>query len=118
MANERADIFAEEDDDLGLSQFKPKPIDQPQRPGPETLTSIAGQGKFVSREPATDLAKPRTKWRYRTGRDQQFNTRASQATINGYTALAERLNCPIAEVVERALHALQKELDASQVRQG
>lgn len=110
MANERADIFA---DDLDVSRFKPKADDLPPRPGPEALAGI-GQGKFVSREPAPappPRVKERAKWRYRTGRDQQFNTRASQATIDGYNALAERLNCPIAEVVERALHALEREIE-------
>ena len=122
MASDRGDIFA--DEDLDLAKFKPKAADLPPRPGPEVLAQ-AGGDKFVSREAvapapkARKTAEPKTpekaerKWRYRTGRDQQFNTRASQATVQGYAALAERLNCPIAEVIERALQALQREIDAS-----
>ncbi|WP_267426774.1 hypothetical protein [Methylobacterium sp. GC_Met_2] len=111
MNSERADIFA--DADMDLSKFKPKTGDSPKGPGPEALAG-AGGPKFASRDPASAPPPPQVKptggkWRYRTGRDQQFNTRASQATIDGYNALAERLNCPIAEVVERALHALQRE---------
>ncbi len=109
MANERADIFAEAD--IDLSRFKPK-ADEPPSPDPVALAK-AGGGKFVSREPAAPPIPKEagSRWRYRTGRGQQFNTRASQATIEGYAALAERLNCPIAEVVERALSALQREID-------
>jgi hypothetical protein len=40
-------------------------------------------------------------------RNLQFNTRASQATIDAFSAIAEQLNCPVAEV----LQALQRELD-------
>lgn len=111
MANERADIFA--DTDIDLSRFKPKPADQP--PGPDAAAlAKAGGGKFVSREAASPAAPKEAggRWRYRTGRGQQFNTRASQATIDGYMVLAERLNCPIAEVVERALSALQREVES------
>ena len=111
MANERVDIFAEADIDLG--KFKPKDDDQPKRPAPEAFAGI-GEGKFVSREPAK-TAKPLVKkpYRYRTGRDRQLNVRASSKTIDGYTALAETLNCSVAELIERALSALQREVEHS-----
>jgi hypothetical protein len=107
MANERADIFADDLNDLG--SFKPK-AEPTARPGPDILKE-AGQGKFVSREVVSPPARKET-WRYRTGRDRQFNTRASQDTIDGFNDLARQMNCPVAEAVERALHALRREIIA------
>lgn len=110
MQKQRADIF---EDDLDLSKFQPKAADEPARPGPEVLAA-AGQGKFVSREPVSskpDDAAPHQQRRYRTGRTKQFNTRATQETVDGYAAIAEQLNCSVADAVERALHALRRELE-------
>ena len=41
----------------------------------------------------------------------QFNTRASQQTIERFEALRERLNVSKAEAMERAIAALERELE-------
>ena len=84
------------------------------RPDPAQLRALAEKASFPSREasPAPQATANAAPWRYRTGRTAQFNVKASQATINLCGALARRLDRPKAEIIERALAALERELDA------
>ena len=105
MTSDRASIFA--DDEPVASS----------RPSAEQVRALAETGGFTSREPRSPAAQPprqpRTPWRYRTGRDVQFNVKVSQATRDGFEVIAERLNRPKGEIVERALAALERELAAA-----
>jgi len=113
MMGERASIFNDEDD-LNLGDFKPKAPNEAPAVKPEQVRAVAEQSKFRSREPnpqpasTADRAEP---WRYRTGRDVQFNAKVKAETKAGYQDIARRLERPLGEVLERALAALQRELD-------
>jgi hypothetical protein len=55
----------------------------------------------------TDSAtKPAKQRRHRTGRNQQVNVKATAQTIEHFNRLADELDVPQAEVLERALQAL------------
>ena len=89
------------------------------RPDAAQLRALAEKASFPSREasPAPQATAKAAPWRYRTGRTAQFNVKASQATIDLCEALARRLDRPKAEIIERALVALEREL-AAPVRAG
>jgi hypothetical protein len=93
-----------------LSRFAPKPRAAAGRPSLADLQAQPESAKFVSREPVIAPVRP-APYRYRTGRNLQFNTRASQQTIDRFEALRERLNVSKAEVMERAIAALEREVE-------
>jgi hypothetical protein len=103
MAGSPASIF---DDDEPVAPPVP-------RPDPEQVRALSEAANFRSREavppPAPSVPK-RQPWRYRTGRNVQFNARAKQQTVDDFHAIAEQLDRPIGEVLERALAALKREL--------
>ncbi len=104
MNTKPASIFASAENDL---------LDMPAtaaRPTPEQVRAVAQDTNFRSREAAPSAPVRAVPWRYRTGRDVQFNVKVSQATREGFEALAMRLNRPKGELVERALAALEREL--------
>jgi hypothetical protein len=98
MTTHRASIFTDEE-----------PPAAP-RPSAEQIRALAEGGGFTSREPRPPTPQKAGPWRYRTGRTAQFNVKASQATIDRCEALARRLERPKAEIIERALAALEREL--------
>ena len=104
MAGSPVSIF---DDDEPAA---PPPVP---RPDPEQVRALSEAANFRSREavPALALSAPkRQPWRYHTGRNVQFNARAKQQTVDDFHAIAEQLDRPIGEVLERALAALKREL--------
>jgi hypothetical protein len=107
---DRINIFSQVDTDkpADLSRFAPKPRAGAGRPSLTDLQAQPDSSKFVSREPVMARAAP---YRYRTGRNMQFNTRASQQTIGRFEALRERLNVSKAELIERAIAALEEKLE-------
>jgi hypothetical protein len=106
---ERIDPFAQEEKPP-LSRFQPKPPGNPGRPSLTDLEQRPDSGKFISREPVAAPEKPAL-FRHRTGRNLQFNTRASQHTIERFEALRARLNISKAATMERAIDALERELE-------
>jgi hypothetical protein len=103
MAGSPASIF---DDDEPVAPPVP-------RPDPEQVRALSEAANFRSREAVPAPAPPvpkRQPWRYRTGRNVQFNARAKQQTVDDFHAIAEQLDRPIGEVLERALAALKREL--------
>jgi hypothetical protein len=103
MAGSPASIF---DDDEPVAPPVP-------RPDPEQVRALSEAANFRSREAVPAPAPPAPKrqpWRYRTGRNVQFNARAKQQTVDDFHAIAEQLDRPIGEVLERALAALKREL--------
>lgn len=103
MAGSPASIFdnVDEDDTARVS-----------RPDPDQVRALSEAASFRSREGGAppDPTPRRKPWRYRTGRNVQFNARAKQSTVDDFHAIAERLDRPIGEVLERALAALKREL--------
>src|SRR4051794_36068148 len=111
---DRINIFSQADQPAenppDLSRFAPKPRAAAGRPSLADLQAQPESAKFVSREPVITPVSP-APYRYRTGRNLQFNTRASQQTIDRFEALRERLNVSKAEVMERAIAALEREVE-------
>jgi hypothetical protein len=111
MSNSRASIFA--DDDLDVSDFAPKVGPDKSAPMAEQVKVVAEEARFRSREPAslpTPVAK-RIHRRYRTGRNVQFNLKASQDTVDAFYAISDSKGWVLGETLEHALAALQRELD-------
>jgi hypothetical protein len=110
MASPRASIFA--DDDLDVSGFAPKPGPDRSAPPAEQVRAVAEAASFRSREPALPppVAPKRTPRRYRTGRNVQFNLKASQETVDAFYAISDRQGWVLGETLEHALAALEREL--------
>jgi hypothetical protein len=113
MAQEHRDIFAE-DDTLNLDRFKPKPTGASDRPGPQDLREIAERTKFVSRE-AKETPPPRVpllrRGQHRTGRTATVTLKTTPECSNRFYALAEAQGWKIGETFERAIEALERDLE-------
>ncbi len=102
----------EQDDDLGLGEFKPKAPAPP-----EQVRGVAEQAGFRSREPKAASADPppvvperREPRRYRTGRNVQLNLKVRQEAVDAFYRLADERGWVLGEAFERAVSALEKEL--------
>jgi hypothetical protein len=82
---------------------------------------VSESANFRSREPAKtqplrqapqQLVK-RSPRRHRTGRNVQFNVRASQETGDAFYEISDRNDWVLGETPEKALAALQRELSAN-----
>jgi hypothetical protein len=104
---ERAGLFEE---DLDLSQFTPRKPVKTEQPPAEAVRSVAEGAKFQSREP-TKPPKQRQQRRYRTGRNIQLNTKVTMSTRDGFYEISDRYNWVLGETLERALQALNRELE-------
>jgi hypothetical protein len=81
-----------------------KPIEE------ETITRIAEENKFPSRQAARPVKVERRKPRiHRTGRNQQFNAKATAETINKIYKLADERRVPLGELLRLAIDALERE---------
>jgi hypothetical protein len=110
MAAPRASIFDE--DEIDISGFAPKLGPDASAPPPEQVRAVAVAANFRSREspgPAPAAAK-RPPRRHRTGRNVQFNVKASQNTVDAFYAISDRQGWVLGETLEHALAALQREL--------
>jgi hypothetical protein len=98
--------------DLDISGFAPKPRPDAMAPEPAKVREISEAAKFPSREAAP--AKPKKAKRapriYRTGRNVQFNLKASQAAIDAFYELCDGQGWVMGVTFERAIAALQREL--------
>ena len=94
--------------DLDLSDFKPAPVKKPpvQR---EAIRQVSEANNFPSRapEPAKPIMASQQR-RRRTGRNVQFNIKATPETIARFTALADREGLVFGELLERALDAFER----------
>jgi hypothetical protein len=95
--------------------FEPKR--KPERPvEKEAVDRIADDNNFPSRQAAKPPKEPRRKRRtYTTGRNRQFNIKASAATIERYYKMADERDVPLCALLELALDALDR---AGASRQG
>jgi hypothetical protein len=115
----RARIFAEPEsvDALDLTAFAPKAAADPMATPPEQVRAIAEAANFRSREPLAAVhdagAKRKRRPRlHRTGRNVQFNVKASQETVDAFYAISEGQTWVLGETLEHALAALRRELAA------
>jgi hypothetical protein len=76
----------------------------------EVITRIGEQNNFPSRQaakaPKVQRRKPRT---HRTGRNQQFNAKATAETIAKIYKLADEKKVPLGELLRLAVDALERE---------
>ncbi|MBP1806918.1 hypothetical protein [Rubellimicrobium aerolatum] len=115
MSNERASIF---DDDLDLSEFKPKP---PARA--EEVREVARKAGFSSREPSPPDPMPepepepepvrREQRRYRTGRNVQLNLKVRQEDMDAFYQLADQEGIVLGEAFARAVAVWKRSLSES-----
>jgi hypothetical protein len=104
----RASIF--EKPKLDISGFTPRSDDEP-RPRPEQLDELTRGSKFRSREAAEVQQINRIQQRRRrTGRNVQFNIRATQQVVDEFKALSESQDWPDGLTLENALRALKREM--------
>lgn len=104
MNSKRANPFA----DIGnLPAFEPKP--KASKPlASEQLEKIAETDGFPSRQPARSQTRVRKGRRYRTGRNQQINIKATQQVIERLYKMADVRRVPLGELLEQALDALEE----------
>lgn len=103
MSTQRANPFA----DIGnLPAFEPKPK-APKPVANDQIEKIAEANGFPSRQAARTPARARGR-RYRTGRNQQINIKATQQVIERLYKLADAKRIPLGELLEQALDALEK----------
>lgn len=104
MNTTRANPFA----DVGnLPAFAPKP--KTSKPlASEQLEKIAEADGFPSRQPTRPQPNARKGRRYRTGRNQQINIKATSRVIEELYKMADERRVPLGELLEQALNALKK----------
>jgi len=103
----RASIF--EKPKLDIAGFTPRADDMP-GPAPEQLNEITRGSKFRGREGGESGPMRVQQRRRRTGRNVQFNIRATQQVIDEFKALSEDMDWPDGLTLEKALASLKREL--------
>jgi hypothetical protein len=113
MSAERASIFGDEDSDLSTT-FKPKPPAKvvPNPVVKEQVKAVSEAANFRSRDPQPTQAEParREQRRHRTGRNVQLNIKARAEAVEAFYSIADGHNWVLGETFERAIEALQREL--------
>ncbi len=107
MTSARASIF--DADDLDISGFAPKPGPDSSAPAADQVRAITEAAHFRSREQPAPAPK-RVQRRHRTGRNVQFNVKASQETVDAFYAISDAKGWVLGETLEHALAALKREL--------
>jgi hypothetical protein len=95
--------------DLGdLSDFGPI-MSRKSTASPAVVREVSEANNFTSRSPAKpNMSKaPAVQRRRRTGRNAQFNIKATQSTIERFTALADKHSFVFGELLEKALDAFE-----------
>ncbi|WP_157903461.1 stability/partitioning determinant [Cupriavidus malaysiensis] len=92
------------------------PRERSNRPDRSAVAAAAKENGFVSRDPskltapartsAADSAPIRKRRTYITGRNKQFNIKATEQTIETFRDLADKLGLSSAETFELAVRAL------------
>jgi hypothetical protein len=81
----------------------------------ETMERIAEENNFPSRQAAKTPKEPRRKRRvYTTGRNRQFNIKATADTLDRFYKMADARKVPLCELMELALDALERAGDQDQ----
>lgn len=102
MNNERINPFS---DITQAPQFEVKAPTP--RVAKEQIDKLANENNFPSREgPKPKVTRTRRK--HVTGRNQQFNIKATAATIERFYRLADERKVPLGQLLEDALNALEQ----------
>jgi hypothetical protein len=105
---QRSDPFG---GNLDLSDFKPAAPKKP-KIEPAVIREVSEANNFPSRaaptKPKETKAAPAVQRRRRTGRNVQFNIKATPEVIARFTALADKNGWVFGELLEHALNALEK----------
>lgn len=104
MNTPRANPFADVEQ---LPTFVPKP--RATKPATEQIDAVADANGFPSRQaPRASASRKRGGRRYRTGRNQQINIKATQEVIERLYKMADARRVPLGELLEHALDALER----------
>jgi len=108
---ERAGLF---EDDFDVSAFAPKKPVKSTEPPSDAVRAVSEGANFKSREPIPPPPKKADR-RHRTGRNEQINVKVDDKTFRLfyeiYDTHREKEGWVQGQVIERALKALQKELE-------
>jgi hypothetical protein len=75
----------------------------------ETIERIAEENNFPSRQAAKPPKEPRRKRRvYTTGRNRQFNIKATAETVERFYKMADENKVTLCELMEMALDGLER----------
>jgi hypothetical protein len=104
MSADLANPFAEIED---LPKFKPAP--NTRMAGKEQIAQTAAASGFPGHPPGRTPEPPRRPRgrRYKTGRNQQINIKATPEVIERLYKLADERHIPLGELLEQALGALE-----------
>jgi hypothetical protein len=100
----RVDPFA---GDLDLSEFKPAAPKKP-KIEPAMIREVSEANNFPSRAAIKPAKIKAVQRRRRTGRNVQFNIKATPETIARFTTIADQQGWVFGEALDRALDALEK----------
>jgi hypothetical protein len=104
MSTNRANPFA---DIENLPTFEPKPKTV-LKANKEQIGELADASGFPSRQPVRTVPARRPSGRrYKTGRNQQINIKATPEVIERLYKLADERHVPLGELLEQALGALE-----------
>jgi hypothetical protein len=92
-----------------LADFQPKLSPASPRPSADKVDAVASAHGFPSRDAAKPIPQTTTRRRFRTGRNQQINIKASADTIARMTRIADALNLPLGAILEKAIEALEQQ---------
>jgi hypothetical protein len=97
---------------LDTSDFQTKPLREKAGPPPEQVRAISEAANFPDRESFKSSPPPtkRKGRQYTTGRNIGFACKATQKTYDAIYEIADREQWKVAEVLEHAIAALQREL--------
>jgi hypothetical protein len=104
---DRANPFADVGD---LPAFAPK-TKAPKPVSQEQIEQIAEANNFPSRQAQptrAPVSAPLKQRRYKTGRNQQINVKATSQVIERFYKLADARAVPLGELLRQALDALEK----------
>ena len=102
---------------IDISGFAPKAAPDAQAPSAAAVKAVAEAANFRSREaPAqkSSGSSGRAPRRYRTGRNVQFNVKASPETVEAIYAMSDRYGWVLGQTLERAIAALTREMQSPQ----
>jgi hypothetical protein len=82
---------------------KEKPVEE------ESIARIAAENNFPSRQAPKNSREPKRKRRvYTTGRNRQFNIKATAETVERFYKMADERKVPLCVLLEEALDALER----------
>ncbi|MER2510531.1 MAG: hypothetical protein ABTQ27_17510 [Amaricoccus sp.] len=109
----RADIFENDEPDLDLADFNPKPAKSGKTPATrEQVRAVTEANDFPSRGPIKPPAAAPQRRGRRTGRNIQLNIKITSETLNRFYRLSDENGWLLGETFEHALDALEKALEA------